>query len=241
MPENERPPRPESLATEEELTNDDVTVLGQIQTSSNGALLVELKGDGKLAIYKPESLERPLWDFDAGLDRRERASYILARQLGLDFIPPIVIRDDLPFGRGSLQSFVDADFERHYFDLYDDPTLQERFIEIAAFDIVANNADRKAGHLLIDGEHHLWGIDNALCFHVEPKLRTVIWEFGAAPLDEHLVDALRQAASDLDPEFGELLTQRECRTLQHRLRVLGSMATLIDLDVDERPYPWPLV
>ena len=240
MPENERPSSAESLASEQELSRSDVSILGRIESSSNGALLVELCG-GHLAIYKPESLERPLWDFPSGLYRRERASYVLARQLGLDFIPPIVIRDDLPLGRGSLQSFVEADFDRHYFDLYDDPALRPRFIEIAAFDIVANNADRKAGHLLIDHQHHLWGIDNALCFHDEPKLRTVIWEFGASALDERLIDALARAAATLNPELCELLTQRERRTLQHRLRVLSAMGTLIDLDIDERPYPWPLV
>ncbi len=240
MPENQRPSSPEPIADEYELSTCKVTVLGRIEASSNGALLVELE-EGGLGIYKPESLERPLWDFSAGLYRRERASYLLARQLGLDFIPPIVIRNDLPFGRGSLQSFINADFNRHYFDLFEEPDLQESFIEIAAFDMVANNADRKAGHILIDRERHLWGIDNALCFHYEPKLRTVIWEFGGASISESLLVAMAGAADSLDPEFRELLSDRERRTLVHRLRVLCSMGTLMDLDVDERPYPWPLV
>lgn len=240
MPENQRPSSPEPIADELELSTSKVTVLGRIEASSNGALLVELEG-GSLGIYKPESLERPLWDFSAGLYRRERAAYVLARQLGLEFIPPIVIRDDLPFGRGSLQSFIDADFNLHYFDLFDQPDLQGYFKDIAAFDMVANNADRKAGHILIDHQRHIWGIDNALCFHHEPKLRTVIWEFGGASISETLLTAMGQAASNLAPEFRELLTDRELRTLSHRLRVVGSMGTLIDLDIDERPYPWPLV
>ncbi|WP_298209737.1 phosphatidylinositol kinase [Ferrimicrobium sp.] len=240
MPENQRPSSSEPLATEAELTASEVKILGRIEASSNGALLVELES-GRRGIYKPESLERPLWDFTAGLYRRERASYLLARQLMLDFIPPIVVRDDLPLGRGSLQSFIDADFNLHYFDLYDEADLRDRFIEIAAFDMVANNADRKAGHLLLDQRRHLWGIDNALCFHAEPKLRTVIWEFGGAPVDQTLLDAMTQAADHLDPEFTQLLSQRERRTLMHRLRVVASMRELIDLDVDERPYPWPLI
>jgi hypothetical protein len=240
MPENQRPSSPDPIADEHELATSKITVLGQIEASSNGALLVELEG-GTLGIYKPESLERPLRDFTAGLYRRERASYVLARQLELDFIPPIVIRDDLPFGRGSLQSFIDADFNRHYFDLVEDSDLQERFKEIAAFDMVANNTDRKAGHILIDRQRHIWGIDNALCFHYEPKLRTVIWEFGGASISESLLLAMARAADNLAPEFRELLAERERRTLAHRLRVVCSMGTLIDLDVDERPYPWPLV
>ncbi|MGC9154277.1 MAG: SCO1664 family protein [Ferrimicrobium sp.] len=240
MPENQRPPSSQPLATEAELTTGEVTILGRIEASSNGALLVELES-GHLGVYKPASLERPLWDFTAGLFRRERASYVLARQLGLDFIPPIVIRDDLPLGRGSLQSFIDADFDLHYFELYDEPDLRDRFIEVAAFDLVANNADRKAGHLLLDQGRHLWGIDNALCFHAEPKLRTVIWEFGGAPIPQELLDAMTHTADDLNPEFTQLLSQRERRTLVHRLRVVASMRALIDLDVDERPYPWPLI
>ena len=43
---------------------------------------------------------------------------------------------------------------------------------ICAFDLVTNNADRKSGHCLLAPDGTIYCIDNGLCFHVEPKLRT---------------------------------------------------------------------
>ena len=53
---------------------------------------------------------------------------------------------------------------------------------MATFDVIANNADRKGGHCLLDADGRVWGIDHGLCFHAEPKLRTVIWDFAGEPL-----------------------------------------------------------
>ena len=43
------------------------------------------------AIYKPMRGERPLWDFEPGLHRREVAAYHLSEVLGLDLVPPTVL------------------------------------------------------------------------------------------------------------------------------------------------------
>ncbi|MBX7558459.1 hypothetical protein K1Y78_63950, partial [Streptomyces sp. tea 10] len=72
------------------------------------------------AIYKPELGERPLHDFPPGLYRRERAAYLLSEALGWGIVPLTVIRDDAPFGTGSLQMFVAADPREHYFTIVED-------------------------------------------------------------------------------------------------------------------------
>ena len=102
--------------------------------------------------------------------------------MGLDLVPPTVLRDG-PLGEGSVQWFVEADHQQHYFTIYEDrPDLHDRLRTVALFDLVANNTDRKSGHVLIDGDDHIWGIDHGLCFAADFKLRTVIWEFGGEPI-----------------------------------------------------------
>jgi uncharacterized repeat protein (TIGR03843 family) len=240
MPEDQRPPSPGALAAEDALAHDEVSIRGRIVDSSNGALVVELES-GPLAIYKPEAFERPLHDFPRGLWRRERASLVVARALGLDFVPPVVVREDLPFGIGSLQSFVDADFMRHYFHLVEDERFIEQLVAIATFDLVANNADRKAGHILVDADERLWAIDNALCFHQLPKLRTVIWEFGGLPIPPTLRARMHELADQPPQELDELLRPAERTALVRRARAVAALASLPALPEDERPYPWPLV
>src|SRR5207248_851304 len=126
------------------------------------------------AVYKPWRGERPLWDFPDGLFRREVAAYELSAALGWDIVPETVARDDGPHGPGSYQRFVDADFTEHYFTLLEAARDLDALRKIAVFDLVANNADRKSGHCLVDAGDHIWGIDHGLCFAVPPKLRTVM-------------------------------------------------------------------
>jgi uncharacterized repeat protein (TIGR03843 family) len=160
-----------------------IEVEGRVVTSSNQALLVTVSLDGVegQACYKAEAGERPLWDFPDGLWRREVAAYELDVALGSDLVPTTVGREDGPFGIGSLQWWVDDNEEDHYFTLRDNPVFHDWFAELAAFDVVANNADRKSGHVLL-AEDRLWAIDNGLCFNTHDKLRTVIWDFGGLPL-----------------------------------------------------------
>jgi len=240
MSKDQRPPGAGALAAEEDLVSDDLVVRGQIVDSSNGALLVEL-ASGPLAIYKPEAFERPLRDFPRGLWRRERASLVVAHALGLGFVPPVVVREDLPFGIGSLQSFVDADFTLHYYHFVEEERFFEPLVEIASFDLVANNADRKAGHILIDPDEKLWAIDNALCFHPLPKLRTVIWELGGLPIPLPLRRRIARLAEEPPDELTELLRPGELVALARRARAVAALETLPELAEEERPYPWPLV
>ena len=160
--------------------------------SSNGTFLVRLDHDGanELAIYKPVRGERPLWDFPSGLARREVAAYELSTALGWDVVPPTVLRDG-PHGEGSVQRFIDADFSEHYFTLREDGTHDDAFRRLCAFDLVANSADRKGGHCLIDAEGHIWAIDNGLSFHQEFKVRTVIWDYAGERLPDDVAADLQ--------------------------------------------------
>jgi uncharacterized repeat protein (TIGR03843 family) len=248
------------------LRTDEVVVLGRMPWSSNATFLVELRGcpddrererraladdrsrprsvldldDGLKAIYKPHRGERPLWDFPGGLYKREIAAYELARTLGWDCVPITVERDG-PLGVGSLQRFVVADFEEHYFTLYEDEFFHPQLMRLCAFDLVSNNTDRKGGHVLVDADRHLWGIDHGLSFHAEFKLRTVIWEFAGEPLPSELADDLdRLLADDLPDPLAELLDPFERDALRTRARALLSEGRF-PADPTGRRYPWPLV
>jgi uncharacterized repeat protein (TIGR03843 family) len=215
--------------------------------SSNGTYLVTVSStdDGPdreaAAIYKPGRAERRLWDFPDGLYRREVAAYELSESLGWCFVPPTVEVDDGPLGPGSLQLFIDADFEQHYFTLLETRAHHRALKRMATFDFLANNADRKGGHCLIDAEGRIWGIDHGLCFHVQPKLRTVIWDFaGEALSPDDLADIERFLEAGIPDAVHEALHREECRALETRAKNLLRHGRLPEPRTD-RPYPWPLV
>src|SRR5690606_20083557 len=135
-------------------------------------------------------------DFPDGLYRREVAAYELARCLGWDVVPPTVERDAV-HGPGSLQLFIEHDPRMHYFELRERDGLDEQLVRFAVFDLVANNADRKGGHLLLDAREHVWGIDTGLCFHAYPKLRTVIWDYAGTEVPEAWLDDVRRLCTSL--------------------------------------------
>jgi uncharacterized repeat protein (TIGR03843 family) len=167
------------------LTEGSIELLGRIPRSSNETFLVQVTfgDDSACAVYKPEAGERPLSDFEPGLCKRERAAYLLSEALGWGFVPLTVIREEAPLGIGSLQWFIESDFQEHYFTLYGDaPETRRELARIALFDYVANNTDRKSGHVLRGDDGRIWGIDHGLCFSSAFKLRTVIWDFAGEPI-----------------------------------------------------------
>jgi hypothetical protein len=224
------------------LAHGELTVKGRLPWSSNATFLVEatLADTTALGVYKPARGERPLWDFPAGLFRRELAAWHLSEALGWALVPLTIERDG-PYGPGSLQHFIAADFEQHYFTLRDNVAHREALKRICAFDLIANNADRKSGHCLLAEDGAIYGIDNGLCFHVEPKLRTVIWDFGDEPVPPPLVDDLRRlAAGPLPAALADLLDPAERQAMLRRTRALLK-AGRFPLDSDGHRYPWPLV
>ncbi len=216
--------------------------------SSNATLLVRVHHRQRSleAVYKPRSGERPLWDFPRGsLCQREVAAYHLSQALGWHLVPPTVLRRG-PLGLGAVQAFVPHDPATHYLVMDD---LAPRVVErIVAFDVVANNADRKSGHVLRDPQGDIWLIDHGLTFHVEWKLRTVIWELAGEPLPPHVQRDLRRLLAALDQEgsalrrrLGRLLSAAEVEALRHRTLGLLQRARYPCLDRERRAVPWPLV
>lgn len=219
-----------------------LAVLGRMPWSSNATFLVTAsddEGHTLPGIYKPEKGERPLWDFPAGLWKREVAMFRLSELLRWPVIPPTVINDG-PLGIGSVQYFVETDYDEHYFTFGENPELQTQIRQMCLLDAVANNTDRKAGHVLLS-DNRIWGIDNGLSFHIEPKIRTVIWEFANEALSSEEHDAL----SGLDREIvagslAELLSEDELDALQQRVNALVATGKF-PIDRTGRGYPWPLV
>lgn len=210
--------------------------------SSNATFLAEVALDGTtaLAIYKPERGERPLWDFPSGLYKREIAAYLLSEALGWGLVPLTIAREG-PYGEGSFQLFVHADFEQHFFTLVEDGAHHDRLRRICVFDLLANNADRKSGHCLLGPDGAIYAIDHGLTFHVDPKLRTVIWSFGGEPIpDAVLEDVRRVFDAGLPSSLAALLSGPERKVLAARARAILN-ARCFPRDDSGYRYPWPIV
>ncbi|MDP9074876.1 MAG: SCO1664 family protein [Actinomycetota bacterium] len=239
MPADQRQPVADALRV---LAEGEIELLGRMPWSSNGTFLVTVSLDGAQlnAVYKPHRGERPLWDFPAGLYQREVAAYRLSQALGWPRVPETVVRADGPFGVGSLQRFIDADFDQQYFTLLAQERHHPALKAMATFDLVANNADRKGGHCLVDGDENLWGIDHGLCFNVAPKLRTVIWDFCGEAIPAPLLDDLRRLATNPPASLDDLLDRAERDAIVRRAERVVATGRFPDPG-DGWPYPWPLV
>ena len=221
---------------------------GQFLWGSNYTFLVNVEhGDqARKAIYKPTRGARPLWDFPTStLADREVAAFLVSEALGWELVPPTVYRRDAPLGPGSLQVFIEHDPEYHYFNF--DESERQRLRPVVLFDILANNADRKGSHVLIDPDGHLWLIDHGLCFHEEEKLRTVIWDFAGEAIPQDLCADLERFRGKLEPGSGLVaalephLSRRELTALTSRTDRLLASKRFPHPDTDRRPYPWPPV
>lgn len=227
------------------LLNGEMEIEGRMPWSSNATFLVTLRSGEHTArgIYKPHRGERPLWDFPSGLYQREVATYELAAFLGWNVIPRTVMREG-DFGIGSIQTFVDADFSQQYFTILESmPDTHNQLRALATLDLLANNADRKGGHVLVDGTNSVWGIDNGLCFHEEPKLRTVMWDFAGDGIPESLRSDIERLATCEPGSLGpldELLDESEIDMLLQRARKVLKRPTFPN-PTSNHAYPWPLV
>ena len=241
-----RTPSPVPADAIDRLGTAEVVLEGRMPWASNATFLVHV-GDHQ-GIYKPLRGERPLWDFEPGLHKREVAAYLLSQTMGICAVPPTVLRDDAPLGEGSVQWFVDADHRQHYFTIAEQrPDLHDQLRGIAVLDVVANNTDRKSGHcLLAPGwadeapTERVWAIDNGLCFATDFKLRTVIWEFGGEPLSESLIAACCSLVEAVPADIAELLDDDEVEAMRRRAAWLAEHRVLPGDDSGHR-YPWPLV
>lgn len=233
------------MADSDRLASGEVEVVGLLPGSSNYTFLAKLIGDDsseQLVVYKPRKGETPLWDFPEGtLCQREVAAYLIARLAGWDFVPETILRDG-PLGPGAVQSFIQHHPEFTIFDA--DGSHKPALMRIALFDLIINNADRKAGHVLLGSDGHLWAIDHGVCFAEEPKLRTVLWDFIGLPLSPSDVASLKHLLEVLQTPEAEglrtMLSPDEMAALNRRTHGLMEDG-VFPSPGPGRPYPWPLV
>lgn len=238
----------------------ELTLHGRVMPASNATFVGEI--DGCRVVYKPIAGERPLWDFpDGTLAGREVASYLVSEALGWDIVPRTIIRDG-PHGLGMVQTWQEPDPDqaaveivpggqtpagfRHVFDGVDAHDREVSLVHedtpalrlMAVFDVVVNNADRKGGHVLAMLGGHRYGVDHGLTFHVDHKLRTVLWGWLGERLTEPEQSGVRRLLADtaLRSELSEHVSRAEFGAFTRRCEAL--------LEADELPSPldeWPVI
>ncbi len=269
MPPDERLPPP--VTPEQLLTEGDLELRGRILPASNAAFLAAavLRGQRVECIYKPVAGERPLWDFPEGtLAARERSAYLVSEALGWDVVPLTVLREG-PHGLGMVQQWQEpvepgrdpvdvvpaGRVPRDYLHVLDAEDGHGRDVALvhedtaalrrmAVFDIVVNNADRKGGHVLAMAGGHRYGVDHGVSFHVQDKLRTVLWGWAGSALREDEVAALRGLLDDelrtsLLAALRDLVTEAELLALEGRVRRLLSLGRMPVPGGGWPAIPWP--
>ena len=228
------------------LVQGEIELQGQLPWSSNYSFVAHIRDEELTcaAVYKPQRGEQPLWDFpDGTLCLREYAAFVVSHALGWGLVPPTVLREG-PHGLGSFQFYVDADPEEHFFNLRDQ--FPDAFMRVALFDVLVNNADRKGGHCIRDRNGYIWCIDHGLTFNVQPKLRTVIWDYAGQPIPPDLLTDLHAFKTQLEQGNGlqstleQLLNPDEMQMLEHRLDLLLESCHFPQPGPG-RNVPWPLV
>nr|WP_137990352.1 SCO1664 family protein [Streptomyces vilmorinianum] len=264
---------PDSRAVVDLLTRGELTVRGQVREASNAVLLCSVAHDGEEAacVYKPVAGERPLWDFpDGTLAQREVAAYELSEATGWGLVPPTVLREG-PYGEGMVQLWIDADPGASLLALTEDEEAGEGWKAVgpaqvgedrtallvhadspalrrmAVLDAVINNGDRKGGHLLPAPGGHLYGIDHGVTFHVDDKLRTLLWGWAGEKLPAEAAEVLERLDGALAPgtplatRLAQLLTAAEVDALRGRVTTLRTTGRHPEPSGQWPAIPWPPV
>ena len=222
------------------LMHGDLELKGQFTLGSNYTFLVDVHHQDTTvqAVYKPTQGEQPLWDFpDNTLAGREVAAYLVSECLGFHLVPFTMLRNDGPYGAGSLQQFIEYDPEYHYFNFTEED--RQLLKPVILFDMLCNNADRKGGHVFFEEDtHKLFAIDHGICFHEENKLRTVLWDFAGQEIPDDLLSLLTLnpgLLADLQP----YLSPRELSAFQTRADSILQKRRFPRQPRDRYAMPWP--
>jgi uncharacterized repeat protein (TIGR03843 family) len=249
-----------------------IEIEGRLVDASNTTLRAEISLDGvtRRCVYKPVRGERPLWDFpDGTLAGREVSAFLVSQATGWDVVPPTILRDG-PLGSGALQLWIDEPEDAEsligFVPAYDVPAGwlavanardddgdayalahadDPRLARLAVFDAVINNADRKGGHVLYPATGSVHGVDHGVSFHVENKLRTVLWGWTGKALIPEAAEVLQELGARLDGELGaaleEHLTITEVQHVRLRVRRLRRANRFPKPPPDWPAIPWPPV
>lgn len=226
-----------------DLSHGALTVSGRLVDASNATLYAscEVKNRTLTCIYKPIAGERPLWDFpDGTLANREYLTFLISHWLGLHLVPPTVLRDG-PYGTGMVQLWIDIDENVDLMDFFkeDHPELRK----IALLDLITNNTDRKIGHLIPTSAGKVYGCDHGVTFHIEDKLRTVLWQWSKEAFSENEIELLHLAkiligAEKRDVVLG-LIEEDELDATINRIDHALSQRCFPEPSQDWPAVPWP--
>jgi uncharacterized repeat protein (TIGR03843 family) len=261
------------VTTAELLAKGELKVRGQIREASNAVLYcsVSYEGQDAFCVYKPVAGERPLWDFpDGTLAQREVAAYEVSEATGWGLVPPTVLRDG-PYGEGMCQLWIESAADSELLALVDGEEPADgwkaigfaevgegrtallvhaddaRLRRLAVLDAVINNADRKGGHLLPEGQDRLYGIDHGVTFNAENKLRTLLWGWAGEPLTGEAVETLTTLRDGLAPggplatRLAELITAAEVDATRARVDALLASGKHPEPSGEWPAIPWPPV
>jgi len=230
----------QSTQLQQVLKHGDLELKGQFMLGSNYTFLVDVTYEDQTypAVYKPKRGEQPLWDFpESSLAHREVAAYLISEALGFHIVPFTILREEGPYGAGSLQQFIDYDPEYHYFNFTNEDKGLLR--PVVLFDLLVNNADRKGGHVFFENDtHKLFAIDHGICFHEDDKLRTVLWDFGGQKIPDDLLARLT-LSPNLLADLGAHLSPNEITALCNRAESILKRGTFPRQPRDRRAMPWP--
>jgi uncharacterized repeat protein (TIGR03843 family) len=228
------------MLSREELLAGQLVVEGRLVDASNATLFGKVLLDDQSrysVVYKPIAGERALWDFaDGNLASREVAAFLISQIGNFNCVPLTVMRDG-PFGIGAVQQWIelDPDLDLIAIGQQSSPAIRN----LALFDVVINNTDRKFGHILPISDSEILGCDHGLTFHQEFKLRTVIWHYAGEELDKSEIEKLKALKIQIGDEsraaLEKLITADEIKALLERIDTLIS---------EGFPYPseqWPAV
>lgn len=225
------------------LQGGELRVTGRLVDASNATLYATsvLNSTQMLCIYKPVAGERPLWDFSEGsLAHREYAAYLVSSEIGFDLVPLTVLRDG-PYGFGMAQEWItiDESIDLATFFATDHPRLRL----MAIFDAIINNTDRKIGHLLPINSETVFGCDHGITFHVDDKLRTVLWQWAEVSFTDAEIILLKRAydlmSRELGQTLGQYLTQDEIQATLFRIKRLLKTAHFPLPNPNWPAVPWP--
>ena len=228
------------MLSREELLAGQLVVEGRLVDASNATLFGKVLLDDQSrysVVYKPIAGERALWDFaDGNLASREVAAFLISQIGNFNCVPLTVMRDG-PFGIGAVQQWIelDPDLDLIAIGQQSSPAIRN----LALFDVVINNTDRKFGHILPISDSEILGCDHGLTFHQEFKLRTVIWHYAGEELDKNEIEKLKALKSQIADKsraaLEKLINADEIKALLERIDTLIS---------EGFPYPseqWPAV
>lgn len=237
----------------------ELRLAGRLVDASNGTFLA-VDSNEDAWVYKPMAGEAPLWDFPEGtLGRREVAAFKLSEALGLTLVPTTVWVEG-PLGEGSAQAWVEGtptklidllvpeELTKDWLPVLSAVTEDDRPVvlahrddgrlrDVALFDALLNNSDRKASHLIADGEQ-LRGVDHGVSLHVEDKLRTVLWGWAGMPISD---DEARRAgvAAAIEVPLSPGLDDDEWEALRQRASAILAAGTFPRPSGRWPGIPWP--